>query len=72
LRLTEAAPSKVHLYRRWPEFPFPEREVVVLTVDQNAGEIDKTCPIQHARTDEAPLAHPVRDRALNGMCHPPR
>ncbi len=34
---------KVHLYRRWPAFPFLEREVVVLTVDQNASDADKTC-----------------------------
>jgi hypothetical protein len=34
---------KVHLYRRWPAFPFIEREVVVLTVNQNANDADKTC-----------------------------
>jgi hypothetical protein len=34
---------KVHLYQRWSAFPFLEREVVVLTVDQNANDADKTC-----------------------------
>lgn len=34
---------KVHLYRRWPAFPFLEREVEILTVDQNASDADKTC-----------------------------
>jgi hypothetical protein len=34
---------KVHLYQRWSAFPFLEREVVILTVDQNASDADKTC-----------------------------
>ena len=34
---------KVHLYQRWSAFPFLEREVVILTVDQNASNADKTC-----------------------------
>ena len=34
---------KVHLYQRWSAIPFLEREVVVLTVGQDARDADKTC-----------------------------
>jgi hypothetical protein len=34
---------KVHLYKRWPALPFIKKEVVELTVDQNAPDADKTC-----------------------------
>lgn len=33
----------VHLYRRWSAFPFLQRELVILNVDENANDADKSC-----------------------------
>jgi hypothetical protein len=38
-----ASGYEVRLYKRWSAFTFIEREVAAFTVDESAGDADKTC-----------------------------
>jgi hypothetical protein len=51
---------EVHLYRRWSAFPFLQRELVNLNVDQNANDADKTCSDALNAYARHPVAHPQR------------